>query len=462
MRCSSFYILPVICGIQRRYKMDKAQTICEEDLKEYRSSYQNNPISRVATRAASKSSVNDICYDTEHAKKMNHKFSVEVQTLPATNQKSSGRCWIFASLNILREKIAKDLNLADFELSQSFFSFYDHLEKANSFLEHILETAEKSTEDRYVDHLLSSPIGDGGWWEFFVGLCKKYGAVPKEAMPETKQSENSASMNMLLNMQLREDALVLRQEMADGKSLGEVRSHKKEMLSRVYNILAICLGNPPETFDFEYVNKDKEYHADRNLTPHTFYDKYIGRNIENIVSILNAPTPTKPFHKTYVISHEESVYGVTPVKSLNVTMEEFKAAVIRQLQAGDLVWFSCDCHPYGSREEGIWDTGLYDYETPFGMELHMDKGEMLEYHQSAPNHAMLLTGVNLVNGKPDKWKIQNSWGTDKADKGYFIMSDAWFDRYVYFASIDQKYLTEEQRTLYKQEPVVLPPWDVLA
>lgn len=442
--------------------MDTLQSVSFDDIKQFRNSYLNNTVSKVITKAASKSSVNDICYDTEHSKKMNHKFSVDIPTMGAANQKSSGRCWIFASLNILREKVAKELNIGEFELSQSFISFYDHLEKANTFLEHVIETASEDSDERYVSHILSSPVGDGGWWEFFVGLCKKYGVVPKEAMPETQQSGSSASMNMLINMQLREDALTLRKEIAAGKELSDIRSMKKIMLSRVYNILAICLGNPPESFDFEYVDKDKNYHADRNLTPKSFYDKYIGRDIENIVSILNAPTPKKPFNRTYVISHEESVYGVSPVKSLNIAMDEFKAAVIRQLQAGDPVWFSCDCHPYASREEGIWDTGIYDYETPFGLDLKMTKGEMLDYRQSAPNHAMLLTGVNLVDGKPDKWKVQNSWGTDKADKGYYIISDDWFDKYVYFASIDKKYLTDEQNELFKQKPIVLPPWDVLA
>ena len=385
--------------------MDQMKSVTKEDLQACRSAYEENTLSRVMTRAASKASINDVCYDTDHAKLMNHKFSVDIPTMGACNQKSSGRCWIFAAMNILREKVAKDLKLADFELSQSFISFYDHLEKANTFLEHIIETADRSMDDRYVYMLFSSPVGDGGWWEYFVALCSKYGVMPKEAMPETFQSTSSASMNMLLKMQLREDAMLLRKKIAEGADPTEVVTMKKEMLKEVYNIIAICLGNPPETFDFEYVDKDKNYHADRNLTPKAFYDKYIARNIQNIVSILNAPTPTKPFYKTYVIDHEESVYGVNPVKSLNIPMDEFKAAVIRQLRDGDPIWFSCDCHPYGNRDEGIWDTGIYDYATPFGMHLTMDKGQLLESHESAPNHAMLLCGVNLVDGKPDKWKV---------------------------------------------------------
>ena len=442
--------------------MDISQSISLENVKEFRKDYEKNTISQVATKAVSKTSVDDVCYDTQHAKKMNYKFSLDVPTLPITNQKASSRCWIFASLNILREKIAKDLNLEDFELSQNFISFYDHLEKANSFLENIIESASTPTEDRYVSMLLRWPVGEGGWWEFFVGLCRKYGVVPKDSMPETYQSSNSDSMNKLLNMQLREDACVLRKEIAAGKDMEYIRQLKNKMLSRAYNIIAICFGNPPETFDFEYVDKDKNYHADRNLTPKEFYDKYIGRDIENIVSILNAPTPTKPFNKTYVFEHTYSVFGSNPIKSLNIPLDEFKAAIIRQLEANDPIWFSCDCFPYGCRKEGIWDTGIYDYATPFGMDLQMDKGQMLEYHQSAPNHAMLLTGVNLVDGKPDKWKIQNSWGDERGDKGYFIMSDEWFDLYVYFACIDKKYLTDEQKRLFEQEPIILPPWDVLA
>ncbi len=442
--------------------MESTKSVSFENIQNFRKSYCSNTVSRVATKAASKASVNDICYDTEHAKRMNHKFSVDIPTMGACNQKASGRCWIFAALNILREKMAKDLKLEDFELSQSYISFYDHLEKANTFLEHIIETAERPLEDRYVSMLLSAPVGDGGWWEYFVGLCKKYGAVPKDAMPETHQSGSSDSMNMLINMQLRKDAVVLRRELSAGKPMEEIRELKMNMLSRIYNVLAICLGTPPEVFDFEYVDKEKKYHADRDLTPQSFYDKYIGRNLTDIVSILNAPTPAAPFYKTYYTAGEESIYGKYPAKRLNLPMDEFKAAVIRQLQDGDLVWFVCDCDYYGSQEAGIWDTGLYDYETLFGLDLELDKGDLLDYRQCSLNHAMVLTGVNLVDGKPDKWKIQNSWGTEKADKGYFIMSDAWFDRYVFTASIDRKYLTETQRTLFDQEAIVLPPWNVMA
>ncbi len=442
--------------------MDLSASIQFDQISDFRSSFEKNTIAGLASRAACKTCVNDICYDTEHAKKMNHKFSVEIPTMPATNQKSSGRCWIFASLNLLRERIARDLNLEEFELSQNYISFYDHLEKANTFLENIIKTAEKPLEDRFVSRLLSMPVGDGGWWEYFVGLCSKYGVVPKDAMPETYQSEHSDDMNMLLNMQLRKDAVVLRREVTAGKTKEEVRMLKQTMLSRIYRILAICLGNPPQTFDFEYVDKDRQYHMDRCLTPGDFYNRYIGRDLNQIVSILNAPCMEFPFYKTYYTQGEESIYGGYQAKRLNLPVDEFKQAVIRQLQDGDMVWFVCDCDYYGSRKEGIWDTELYDYETLFGLDLELEKGDLLNFRQCSLNHAMLLTGVNLVDGKPDKWKVQNSWGTEDADKGYYVLSDAWFDRYVFTASIDKKYLTETQRAQFEQDPVVLPIWNVLA
>lgn len=442
--------------------MENTKSIHFDNIKAFNNYYQNNSVSKVATKAMSKTSVDDVCYDLNHTKKMNHKFSIDIPTMPATNQKSSSRCWIFSSLNILREKIAKDLNLSNFELSQNYISFFDHLEKANYFLEGIIETAEKPVEDRMVSWLLSCPVSDGGWWEMFVGLCQKYGIVPKEAMPENYQSCNTDSMNKIINMQLRQDAIILRKAIAEKTDISAIREMKNDMLKTIFNIISICLGNPPETFDFEYVDNDKNYHVDRNLTPRQFYDKYVGKDLDNIVSILNAPNEAKPYNKTYLISHAGSVVEGKPVKFLNLTMDEMKAALIKQLQNNELAWFTCDCGQFINRQEGIWDTAMYDYETPFSLNVNMSKAEMLDYRQSAPNHAMLITGVNLVDGKPDKWKIENSWGTEKGNGGYYIMSDDWFDKYVYIACVDKKYLTEEQRNLFEQEPVILEPWDQLA
>ena len=442
--------------------MNNLGAISLDHIEKYKESYNNNTVSKVMTKAVSKTSIEDVCYDLDHVKKMNFKFSLEIPTLPATNQKSSARCWMFASLNILREKVAKKLNLGQFELSQNFITFYDHLEKANSFLEGIIETSDRDIEDRLVNWLFTSAVSDGGWWDMFVGLCSKYGVVPKEAMPETFQSSNTASMNRILNAQLRQDAILIRRELEDGTDIAKVRKLKDEMLEQIFNILAICLGNPPETFDFEYVDKENNYHADRGLTPREFYDKYIGEDIEEIVSVGHAPSPSKQLNQTYEISYAGAAVEKRPVRFLNITMEEMKDMIIRQLKDGEIVWFTCDCGRYIHRQEGIWDTGLYDYITPFGLDLHMTKGEMLDTRQSVPNHAMTITGVNFVDGKPDKWKIQNSWGDDKGDKGYFIISDEWFDQYVYLACVNKKYFSEEQKQDWEKEAIVLPPWDQLA
>ena len=411
------------------------------------------PLNAAAARAASSAPLDDLCFA---ASRVPHTFSLEIPTLPACDQKASGRCWIFAGLNLLREKIAREHKLENLELSQNYLCFYDHLEKAHTFYRHILETADSPLEDRYVSMRMNLPVGDGGWWEYFAGLCRKYGVVPKEAMPETYQSEHTDDMNNLLNRQLRRDALVLRRAPED-----QQEALVNAMLGRVYRLLAICLGTPPETFDFEYVDRDRNYHAARGLTPQTFYDRFIGRNLDNIVSLLNAPIPSVPFHTTCYTKGEESIFGVYPPKRLNLPLEEFKAAVLRQLRDGDPVWFVCDCDYYGSKKEGIWDTELFDYEHFLGIEPPLGKGDLLGTRQCSLNHAMLLTGVNLVDGLPDRWKIQNSWGQEDGNRGYFVMSDRWFDRYVFTASIDRKYLTAEENAQFDQEAQVLPPWHVL-
>ena len=440
--------------------MKQFNGISEKSLNSYRNNYENNKMSKMATKAMSKASIEDVCYDTIGAAKMNHKFSIEIPTMTVCNQKSSGRCWLFAALNTLREEIGKKTNVENIEISQNQISFFDKLEKANFFLETIIETADRPANDRLVNWVLSAPVSDGGQWDMFVALVKKYWLVPKEAMPETYQSSNTGSMNRILNTKLREDAVILRKLINDGKSADEVEAKKDEMLSEIYNVLSVCLGNPPEKFDFEYVDKDKNYHIDRDLTPKSFYDKYIGVELDDYVSIINAPTATKPFNKAYTVDHLGNVAEGNPICYLNLEMSEFKKAVVEQLKNKQVVWFGSDVGKYGCGNEGVWATELYDYETPFGITFNMDKGDMLDYAQSSMNHAMVITGVNLTeDGTPDKWKIENSWGDSKGNKGYYIMSDDWFDKYVYQACINKKYLTKAQIEILGEERIVLDPWD---
>ena len=441
--------------------MSDVRAISCESLNNYKEFYLNNPMSKVATKAMSKATVEDVCYDTPNAAKMNHKFSIEIPTMPVCNQMSSGRCWLFSALNVLREEIKKKINVENIEISQNYISYFDKLEKANFFLETIIETSDKPADDRLVNWMLNAPVSDGGQWDMFVGLVKKYGLVPKEAMPETYQSSHTSSMNRIINSKLRKNAVELRKMAEDKKNEKDIRARKDEMLNEVYNILSICLGNPPKTFDFEYVDKDKAYHVDRNLTPMSFYEKYIGVNLDEFVSIINAPTETKPFNKVYTVDHLGSVIEAEPICYLNLEISEFKKIIVEQLKNNELVWFGCDTGKFGCGSEGIWDTAIYDYETPFGIDLEMSKGDMLDYGQSSMGHAMVITGVNLVDGKPDKWKIENSWGDGegRGNKGYYIMSDEWFERYVYQACINKKYLSDEQKSILDEDRIVLAPWD---
>ncbi len=390
---------------------------------------------------------------------MNPVFSHEIETGKVSNQKQSGRCWMFAALNIFRHKISERFNIKQFELSQNYMNFWDKFEKSNYFLESIIKTAQEPLDGRLVSFLLATPQQDGGQWDMLVSLIEKYGVVPKQAMPETFQSEKSMRLNALLNERLREDALKLR-ELVNGKgSPGELDKTKDHMLSEIYRILAYALGEPPKTFDFEYRNDDKKFHRDLNITPKEFYDKYIGVNLNDYVSVINAPTEDKPFGKTYTVQYLGNVVGGKKIQYLNVDMETLKTLAVEQIKDNESVWFGCDVGKYSSQVHGIMDTSLYDYEKAFGFKSGMSKSDRLNYMGSALTHAMVLTGVNLIDNKPNRWKVENSWGEKWGNKGYFVMSDNWMDEYTYQVVIHKKYLSEELKKALEKEPISLKPWD---
>lgn len=439
--------------------MKKPTPITAEHLEAFSAHYHTDPVRKLATTALSKSDMADVAYVSTGASQMRHKFSVEIQTLPVTNQKKSGRCWLFASLNLLREKIAKEKKLSSFELSQSYAAFWDKFERANFFLESIIETASLPTDDRVVAHILSTGVHDGGQWDMFRNLVAKYGIVPKDAMPETAQSENTAMMNRLLNQALKSAAVHIREKIASGSSAEAIDAYKVSVLDQIYGYLCSCYSEPPRHFDFEYVDQDHQYHIERNYTPQSFFEKYIGSSLDETVSIINAPTDDKPFYRTYTVSMLGNVVGGKDVCYLNLPIAEFKELIIRQLKAGEPVWFGSDVGKSGNRSEGIWDTGSFDYELLTGLDLKISKKDGLDYLFSSMGHAMVLTGVNLdENGAPTRWKIENSWGDDKGNKGYYVCSDAWFDQYVYQAVVTRSILGEHARLL-EQEPIVLKPWD---
>ncbi|EOL48741.1 aminopeptidase C [Enterococcus phoeniculicola] len=386
-------------------------------------------------------------------------FSVDVATGKVSNQKQSGRCWMFAALNTFRHKLLTNYQLKDFELSQNYTFFWDKYEKANYFYENILATATDSLDSRKVAFLLSMPQQDGGQWDMIVSIFQKYGIVPKSAMPESSNSSNSRDLNNYLNKKLRKDAVTLRQLVADGKTPEAIQTAKEEMLQDVYNFLATSLGTPPETFDFEYRDEEKNYHIDRNLTPQSFYEKYVGVDLDNYVSIINAPTADKPYDKSYTVEMLGNVVGGKEVKYLNVDMDAFKKLAIAQLEQGESVWFGCDVGQSSTRDSGIMSLDAYDMNDLFDIDFTMTKAERLDHGESLMTHAMVLTGVDIIDGKSAKWKVENSWGDKVGDKGFFVMSDAWMDEYTYQIVVRKDLLSPEQLAAFEEAPKLLAPWD---
>lgn len=386
-------------------------------------------------------------------------FSVDVTTGKVSNQKQSGRCWMFAALNTFRHKMLNAFNLKDFELSQNHTFFWDKYEKANYFYENVLATAQEPLSSRKVAFLLQTPQQDGGQWDMIVSIFQKYGVVPKAVMPESSNSSNSRDLNNYLNKKLRKDAGTLRQLVADGQSEAAIQEAKEGMLQEIYNFLATSLGTPPETFDFEYRDEEKNYHIDRGLTPQTFYDKYVGVDLDDYVSIINAPTADKPYNKSYTVEMLGNVVGGKEVKYLNVDMETFKKLAIAQLEQGESVWFGCDVGQSSTRDSGIMALDAYDMNDLFDIDFTMTKAQRLDYGESLMTHAMVLTGVDIVDGKSTKWKVENSWGEKVGTNGFFVMSDEWMDEYTYQIVVRKEFLTAEQIAAFEAEPQVLAPWD---
>ncbi|MCZ0703790.1 bleomycin hydrolase [Natronobacillus azotifigens] len=390
---------------------------------------------------------------------MHHVYSEEIITGMVPNQADSGRCWMFAALNTFNHKINDTFHMKNFELSQNQINFWDKFEKANYFMENILETVDKPLDDRLVAWLLTTPQQDGGQWDMLVSLIKKYGLMPKQVMPETFQSSKSADLNNLLDTKLRQNAAKLRRLVQDGVSEKQINKTKEDMLGEIYNILVYALGEPPKSFDFEFRDDDGVFHREVNITPQAFYEKYIGVNLDDYVSIIHAPTSDKPFEKTYTVQYLGNVVGGTPIKYLNVEMDILKELAIKQIKDNESVWFGCDVDQNSNKEKGIMDTSFYDYEKVFGFPIHMSKSERLDYADGKLTHAMVLTGVNLTNGKPNRWKVQNSWGPKVGENGYFAMSDNWMNEYTYQVVINKKHLSKELKQAWKQDPIVLKPWD---
>lgn len=439
-------------------KFEKSLPITDSYLQEQNQKYYSKNCNNILRHALSNTTITSLALGQDVSSKNDFNFTIDIKTMKATNQKASGRCWIFAACNVLREIIAKKCKIKEFELSQSYVAFYDRLEKINYALESIIDFVDAEHDDRTLEYIIGNGLCDGGQWDMFVNIVKKYGIVPKNVMPETFQSSNTGLSNNLINCQLRKFAAVSK-HLYQAKGIEAVYAYKNELLDKLYRLLLNCHGVPTQKFDFEYVDENNNYHLEKDYTPKTFFDKYIGSWIDEYVSVINAPTADKPFNKTYTIDYLGNVIEGKEITHLNVDVDRFKELTLAQIKDGEVTWFGSDCGKYSDREKGIWDDQSWDYQSLFGLDYDINKTDALDYKVSVMNHAMVLCGVALDDNKPTKWKVQNSWGTDKAFNGYYVMSDTWFDKFVYQVVINKKYLNEEELKALENKPIRLKPWD---
>ncbi|EDX41829.1 C1 family peptidase [Weissella confusa] len=437
-------------------------SINKEDIASFHKHYRHHPNSSVLENTVTKNGVRNASFNWHSIADNTPHFSIDLKTGDVADQKQSGRCWMFAALNTMRHDMQQKFNLPDnFELSQAYQFFWDKFEKSNYFYQNVIKTAKKPTDSRKVSWLMNEPQNDGGQWDMLCALISKYGVMPKAAMPESFNSSNSRGIDEVLNNKLRHDAVILRkminEDHANEEAIDEAR---RKMLNENYRMLAYTFGEPVSHFDFEYrTKKDNEFHRDTNLTPQEFFKKYVGWNLDDYISIIQAPTADKKYHQTYTIDMLGNVVGGREIKHLNLPMDEFKQLAIEQLKNGESVWFGSDVIKYSETKLGIMALNTYDYDKLFDVDLEMTKAEALDYGESMMDHAMVITGVDLVDGKPTKWKVENSWGNKVGHKGYFVMSDDWMDKYCYQVVINKKYLSEDLKRDYAKRPVVLKPWD---
>ena len=434
--------------------------IGHKDIERFSAAFDADPKNLLAMNAVTKNGIHAVALSRDATNRAQHTYSHLIDTPEATNQKSSGRCWLFAGLNNLRLAAREKMNLEQFELSQTYLMFWDKLEKANFILENIIETRDEPLNGRLVMWLLTSPVQDGGQWDMFVNLVKKYGVVPKSVMPETYSSSNSRAMNTLLTAKLRECAWELREMHKQGASVEKMRASKGMMVETLYRMISIHLGQPPVSFNWAWRDKDKAYHEQGNITPQEFFKTSVDVDLDDMVCLINAPTEDKPYNKLYTIQYLGNVVDGQIIRYLNVSIETLKKATTDMIVDGKAVWFGCDVGKMLERELGILDLDVYDYKLTYGTQFQLDKAGRLDYGHSQMTHAMMLTGVDLdESGNPIRWRVENSWGTENGDKGYLVMTDPWFDEYLYEVAISKKYLPAEILAVLDTEPVVLPPWD---
>ncbi len=428
-----------------------------ELLTQFRNSFQMNPHTRAMYNAITNGDIKNLALNRDLLNRHNEVFSHKIKVREVTNQKSSGRCWLFAGLNIMRPHVTEKYKLPSFEFSQNYLSFWDKMEKGNCFLEQIIEFRDRDLLDREMEIILRNPFGDGGWWNYMVDLVEQYGVVPKEVMPETNSSENTGAMNDLISRKLRADAVRLRQLQAEGKSVEELRTAKDSMMAELYRMLVMNLGEPPTEFPYRFENRDSVVSALKTYTPHSFYKEFVGIDLNEYVTLFN--DPTREYGKHYQVRMSRNIYDRPDMDYANLETGFLKELAAKSVLDNEPVWFACDVGKDQHRQKGIMAVNLYDYSSIYGSEFAMTKADRALYREGSINHAMALVGVDIRDSKAVKWLVENSWGTENGSGGFWTMYDNWFDNYVFNIIVKKKYVPAEVLKIFDQPVTTIPPWD---
>ena len=427
--------------------------ISAQMLKEISAAYEGNATDKALRNALNSTAINTLAVSAENLAMIDTHFSNEVVTKGRTDQKSSGRCWLFTGLNVLRSRMIQKHDLGAFTFSQNYLFFYDQLEKANLFLQGIIDTKDLPLEDRKVDWLLSNPLSDGGQFTGVSNLVMKYGVVPSDVMPETLSANNTSQMSTQIKTKLREDALALR-----ATKPKEQQAMKVKMLGEVYRMLALCLGVPPTEFTWARYNSKGEFVSEKTYTPKAFYNEFVGEDLENnYIMVMN--NPAVEYGKVYEIEYDRHVYDGQNWVYLNLPIEKIKEMAIASIKDNTALYFSCDVGKFLDRKSGVADLKNFDYESLMGVTFGMDKKQRIQTHASGSTHAMTLIAVDLKDGKPVKWMVENSWGATSGYKGNIIMTDEWFNEYMFRLVVEKKYVPADVMALLNQKPILLPAWD---
>ncbi|MBC9722316.1 C1 family peptidase [Lactobacillus acidophilus] len=431
--------------------------ISDQEIADFSADFNSNSENLVASRAARCNGLLEASFNDRVSEKLNHVFSTELDIGGVTNQKQSGRCWEFATLNVLRHYFGKKNNVKDFTFSQAYNFFWDKIERANAFYDAMIRLADKPINDREVQSWLSFAGEDGGLWSMAINLVKKYGVVPSYAMPESFNSNHTAGLIDSLARKERKDAILLRKLVNENRQ-NEIAETKKKALNEVYRMVSVALGEPPKKFDLEYRDDDKKYHLEKDLTPRAFVQNYFKDfKFDDYVVLSNCPN--HEFNKLYHMPLYDNVDGGDQIKFLNVPIEYLSQAAVAQLKSGDAVIFGNDVSKQMERKTGYLDTNLYETDKLFGVDTKMSKADRLATGEGFATHDMTLVGVDEDNGHIRKWKVENSWGDKFGHNGFYEMSQQWFEDYVYDVVVRKEFLTDEQLKLVEGPAIDLKPWD---